>query len=149
MQSNNNNIIEFEVPEELKECGITRIAQVGPFVKTLYKGQSISANFDVAKLKKSTDELREEAGKIITSNGIDASDIIEKLVSHVMIEATNRYEKDLAEGNVPTNGNGKAQKQVAATQQQGDGATKEQVATMKYTSIVMKQQPDSSVLPIP
>ena len=38
MPSNNNNIIEFEVPEELKKYSITRIAQVGPFVKTLYKG---------------------------------------------------------------------------------------------------------------
>lgn len=72
MRSDNNNIIEFEVPEELKKYGFTRTAKVGPFVKALYKGQSISANFDVAKLKPSTKELREEAGKLVTSNGIDA-----------------------------------------------------------------------------
>jgi hypothetical protein len=149
MRSDNNNIIEFEVPEELKKYGFTRTAKVGPFVKALYKGQSISANFDVAKLKPSTKELREEAGKLVTSNGIDASDIIEKFVSFVLSEYTNRYEKDLMEGKITTAtvGNVKAQQQGGVTQQSAQ--IKEAVKTMKYTSIIKKQQRDSSVLPQP
>jgi hypothetical protein len=138
--------IEFTVPEELRKCGISRIVQVGPFIKTLYKGVSIPANFDVSKLKKFADELREEAGKIITSNGIAANEIIEKLIFHVISEATDRYEKDLAEGKIKittTVGNGKAQQQ--------NTAAKEAVTTMKYTSIIKKQhqQQDPAVLPQP
>lgn len=146
MPSNNNNIIEFEVPEDLKKYGFTRTAKVGPFVKALYNGQSISANFDVAKLKPSTKELREEVGKLVTSNGIDASDIIEKFVTFVLTEYTNRYEKDLTGGKITVE-NGKAQQQVGGTEQ--SAPTKELVITMKYTNIIKKQQRDSSVLPQP
>lgn len=148
MPSNNNNIIEFEVPEELKKCGFTRTTQVGPFVKAVYKGHPISTNFDVTKLKSSTKTLREEVGKLVTSNGIDASEIIEQFVSFVISEYTNRYEKDLSEGKMSitttSNGNGKAQQQNAAD--------KEAVTTMKYTSAKKQQhqqQQDPSVLPQP
>ena len=142
--------IEFTVPEELREWGISRIVQVGPFIKTLYKGVSISANFNIAKLKKSADELREEAGKIITSNGIAANEIIEKLVCHVIGEATNRYEKDLAEGKIAVvNGNGKAESKDSLGFQTP-------LTTMKYTSIIknqqshpQQQQDSSSLLPQP
>ncbi|MFL6485127.1 MAG: hypothetical protein ACJ71D_00225 [Nitrososphaera sp.] len=144
--------IEFTIPEELIDCGISRIVQVGPFIKTLYKGVSIPANFDVSKLKKFADELREEAGKIITSNGIAANEIIEKLIFHVISEATDRYEKDLAEGNIITTTSvckGKVQQQQQGGVTQQSAPTKETVTTMKYTSIIKRQQDVSSVLPQP
>lgn len=48
-------------------------------------------------------EFREEAGKIISSNGIDATEIIEKVASHIVNEATKHSEKDLAVGELNNN----------------------------------------------
>jgi hypothetical protein len=102
--------IEFTIPEELIECGISRIVQVGPFIKTQYKSLAISSNFDVNKLKSSKKEFREAAGKIITSNGVDASEIIEKVALFIANVTTSHCEKSMRDGTltVTTAGNGKA-----------------------------------------
>lgn len=122
--------VEFPITEELKQYGFTRIAQVGPFIKSHYNGLSFHANFNVANLKKSANELREEAIKVVTSNGIDASSIVEKYVTFVISQATAKYEKDLAEGKLTVGSSKKADSNSEKEERDGSETS---VTTMKYT----------------
>ena len=136
--------IEFTVPEELRECGISRIVQVGPFIKTQYKSLAISSNFDVNKLKSSMKEFREAAGKIITSNGVDASEIIEKLALFIVNETTSHYEKSMRDGTLTgAAGNGKAYSVSGSSgNYHVDDKQTQATTVMKYTVKKQQQQLD-------
>src|SRR5215213_9814195 len=106
MGSSSPSPVDFEVPERFKQHGITRIYQAGPVVKALYKDIPIAINFDVSKLKTFAKNFREAADKVITSNGVDASELIEKLIQHIVNQATAAYEQGVTQGNNNNNGNG-------------------------------------------
>jgi|SRR5215216_542794 len=122
--------IEFEVPDEFKKYGISRIFQIGPYIKTIYNDTAITANFDVAKLKPSMKNFREQAGKIITSNGVNAGELIEKLVTYIITQATNFYEQGVTQGGGVNSSNS------GSAGRGGDGGSasdQKQAAVMKYT----------------
>lgn len=124
MQSNNNNIIEFDVPEDFKKHGVTRIYQTGPVVKTLCNNDKhIAVNFDINKLKTFGKNFREAAGKVITSNGTNASEFIEDLLMHIVNQATTFYEQ---RGGANTNN-------TTTNRSINNGQDQRQVAVMKYT----------------
>lgn len=84
--------IELEVPERFSKHGITRIFLGDSYVKTNYKDTTITTDFDIKRLKAFTKEFREVAGKVITSNGSNATDVIEELLRHILNESTQAYE---------------------------------------------------------
>lgn len=118
--------IDLDVPERFKQHGITRIYQTGPVVKALYKDTPIAINFDVTKLKTFAKNFREAAGKVITSNGTDASELIEKLIQHIVNQATTAYEQGVTQGG---SGNGSG----ISSNNNNDQKKQQQVAVMKYT----------------
>ena len=87
--------IDYDVPEHFKQHGIKRIYQTGPIIKTVYNNTAFVTNFDINKVKTFGKNFREAAGKVITSNGTNASELIEQLAMHVLNQASTLYEKGI------------------------------------------------------
>jgi hypothetical protein len=74
--------VEFKVPDKLREYGITRLILLEDcnILKAMYNGLAITATYTERDISATMRKFREDAGEVITSNGKDASDIIESLV---------------------------------------------------------------------
>jgi hypothetical protein len=79
--TNKELITEFQVPDKLKEYGITRLVLLGQDqIKAQYNGMPIVATYDPKDITGSMKRFRKDAGNVITSNGKDASEIVEDLI---------------------------------------------------------------------
>jgi hypothetical protein len=88
-------IIEFEVPDKLREYGFTRFAllEYCNLFKAVYNGFAITATYDKNNFSSTMKRIRENASDVITSNGKAKSDIIEDFVRQVALCISDHVEK--------------------------------------------------------
>jgi len=92
--ANKNTAVEFEVTEKLRNYGVKRIAHIGKMLKVEYNNKPITSTFIIEDISGSIKRFEKEAGKIITSNGVAAEDIIEHLRVQIAKEASRFYEEE-------------------------------------------------------
>jgi hypothetical protein len=79
--------VEFKVTDKLKEYGVTRLILLEDcnMLKAMIHGLAITATYNQNDISGTMKRFRSDAGAVITSNGKDASDIIDDLVRQTTI----------------------------------------------------------------